>query len=976
MYGLVIESIVAYLKAYYGDEKWMEIRKRARIDQHAFSTHLIYAETTIPRIVESASEILLIPKDELLIQFGKFFVTFVSQYGYDKILRVLGRHMRDFLMGLDNLHEYMRFSYPKLKPPSFFVEKETEHGLILHYRSKRRYGGYVHYVTGQIKCVGSLFYGQNVDIELLKEEFVGNAVHVVMHLRFDNSAFLTEITAERDKTDELSIESELFFEAFPFHIVFTEDMIIKSLGHGLMNVLPNIEGYDISHIFVLKRPMVDFSWEQVVSHTNNVFELESLDRVQMKCMVPENTDKTSDEAPSSQRKFSETSETSDDDRETKLHLKGQMVWTKEWNGMLFLGTPVLPHLTAMFEAGLYINDLSLHDNSRDLVLAGTQTSAELKLALDQEQVKSKKLEESMKKLDEEMRRTDELLYQMIPRQIADRLRAGEPALDTCQVFESVTMLFSDVVGFTLICSRISPLQVVTMLNSMYSKFDNLCSLHDTYKVETIGDAYVVVAGAPEVVPDHAQRIANMAIGMVETMPTLVDPSTDSHLEIRVGINSGVVVAGVVGLKMPRYCLFGDTVNTAAKMESSSERMKIQMTEATHRLLQDDSNYTIVHRGLVDLKEKGKMNTYWLSPSPTYKPRLRTASTAVYARKAPVSNNVQTPATFHPIPSSTLKPAETIAGVPLSFSTRSTPFPTQETRRNNLSVSSTARSVMDPSGQHNILGTTLIFQDPRRTRSQASFASSKLSLDENMEEEGSSRRKRSIADDKSLSAADEETSNLKRTSSQRRDSLNADISKDSTLSSESNYDLASISSSGSMHASSNPHIRLDRSSSSSPQFPSVFPDSPDDITLKSRASIRSNGSGVKTPLFEIKPEERPPAGKSKKPSVGVATRPVRTDLPESPGNGFSDYRNMFPALPAQVSPMYKSGSFKTVPKVPAGIRRLSKVADLAIDSEAVQSPSGVNIAVDLPKLNDRLHHVRYAGKSGTISSPLNNERPES
>ena len=102
--------------------------------------------------------------------------------------------------------------------------------------------GYVHYVMGQIKCVASSFYGIDVDIELLKEESVGNTVHVIMHLRFDNSAFLTEETAERDKMDELAIESDLFFEAFPFHILFTEDMIIKSTGHGLGNVMPSIEG--------------------------------------------------------------------------------------------------------------------------------------------------------------------------------------------------------------------------------------------------------------------------------------------------------------------------------------------------------------------------------------------------------------------------------------------------------------------------------------------------------------------------------------------------------------------------------------------------------------------------------------------------------------------------------------------------------------------------------------------------------------
>lgn len=158
----------------------------------------------------------------------------------------------------------------------------------------------------------------------------------------------------------------------------------------------------------------------------------------------------------------------------------------------------------------------MHDFSRDLMLAGTQQSVELKLALDQEQQKSKKLEESMRKLDDEMRRTDELLYQMIPKQVADRLRRGENPIDTCEVwhlcsillpitlqlfscihgiffscislpyhcqmFDSVSILFSDVVTFTEICSRITPMEVVSMLNGMYSIFDTLTERNNVYKV--------------------------------------------------------------------------------------------------------------------------------------------------------------------------------------------------------------------------------------------------------------------------------------------------------------------------------------------------------------------------------------------------------------------------------------------------------------------------------------------------------------
>ncbi|RXG51002.1 Soluble guanylate cyclase 88E, partial [Armadillidium vulgare] len=225
------------------------------------------------------------------------------------------------------------------------------------------------------------------------------------------------------------------------------------------------------------------------------------------------------------------------------------------------------------------------------------------------QLKSKKLEESMKLLDEEMKRTDELLYQMIPKQVADRLRNGENPVDTCETFESVTILFSDVVTFTEICSRITPMQVVAMLNAMYSIFDNLTEKHNVYKVETIGDAYMVVAGAPERREKHGEMVCNMALDMVEAITDLKDPSTDNHIKIRVGVHTGMVVAGVVGMKMPRYCLFGDAVNTASRMESTSEALKVHISETTISTLSSD--YSYVERGEISVKGKGIMKTYWL-----------------------------------------------------------------------------------------------------------------------------------------------------------------------------------------------------------------------------------------------------------------------------------------------------------------------------------------------------------------------------
>lgn len=185
------------------------------------------------------------------------------------------------------------------------------------------------------------------------------------------------------------------------------------------------------------------------------------------------------------------------------------------------------------------------------------------------------------------------------------------------MFDSVSILFSDVVTFTEICSRITPMEVVSMLNAMYSIFDTLTEQNNVYKVETIGDAYMVVSGAPEKDLNHAEKVCDMALDMIEAITDLKDPSTGQHLKIRVGVHSGAVVAGIVGLKMPRYCLFGDSVNTASRMESTSLAMKIHISQSTKDLL--GPSYKVEERGEIDVKGKGCMKTYWLEERENRKP---------------------------------------------------------------------------------------------------------------------------------------------------------------------------------------------------------------------------------------------------------------------------------------------------------------------------------------------------------------------
>ncbi|NWU88835.1 ANPRB protein, partial [Upupa epops] len=228
----------------------------------------------------------------------------------------------------------------------------------------------------------------------------------------------------------------------------------------------------------------------------------------------------------------------------------------------------------------------------------------------------------------EKQKTDRLLYSMLPKQVADNLRQGKHA--QAQSYLSATIFFSDIVGFTQLSSSSTPYQVIHLLNKLYTTFDEIIDSYDVYKVETIGDAYMVVSGLPkENGILHAGEIASMALDLVDVCKTFKIPhKPNTLLKVRAGIHSGTVVAGVVGTKMPRYCLFGDTVNTASRMESTSEALKIQCSSSAYQLLEQIGEYVLVCRGTLQVKGKGDMVTYWLEGKKASATQKSVTSTSV------------------------------------------------------------------------------------------------------------------------------------------------------------------------------------------------------------------------------------------------------------------------------------------------------------------------------------------------------------
>ncbi|MEH1894687.1 MAG: adenylate/guanylate cyclase domain-containing protein [Nostoc sp.] len=203
-------------------------------------------------------------------------------------------------------------------------------------------------------------------------------------------------------------------------------------------------------------------------------------------------------------------------------------------------------------------------------------------------------------------KSERLLLNILPEMIAEQLKQQPTTI--ADSFLEVTVLFADIVGFTELSTRTSPAELVELLNTIFCLFDQLAERHGVEKIKTIGDAYMAVAGLPNQSNDHAPTIANMALDMQIAIATL-NAENNQLFSIRIGISTGPVVAGVIGLKKFAYDLWGDTVNTASRMESHGIAGSIQVCEATYQLLKD--RYLLEKRGLIQVKGKGEMMTYIL-----------------------------------------------------------------------------------------------------------------------------------------------------------------------------------------------------------------------------------------------------------------------------------------------------------------------------------------------------------------------------
>uniref|UniRef100_A0A8C5LUG3 guanylate cyclase n=1 Tax=Leptobrachium leishanense TaxID=445787 RepID=A0A8C5LUG3_9ANUR len=602
-------------------------------------TYEVYDDAITMKLIQAACSMLNVSEEDVLKLFGEYFFAFCKQSGYDRMLRTLGGNLMEFIENLDTLHSYLAHSYKEMNAPSFRVEKQDNGIMLLHYYSDR--SRLCHIVPGIIQAVAKDFFNSDVTMRIIyqseEKERTGKKQHVIFeiiqiqdsykktlmprhHGRNEESPNQKRCIGEAKQAghpnrassaqfkksywniirnvvmfgrgsllntfqpvypDRLWMDVKCFCNEFPFHIIFNKQLQVKQAGLNIQKFVPGIQimGIRLDEYFTIVHPQVTFTISNLITFINSQFVLKT-----KREMMPESW------------KFY-----------PMLKLRGHMIWMESIQCIMYMCSPKLRSLQELEEQNMHISDIAKHDVTRDLILLNHQRLAEIELS-NQLERKKEELRILSRNLEIEKKKTETLLYAMLPKHVANQLKEGKKV--QAGEFKICTILFSDVVTFTNICAACEPIYIVDMLNAMYSRFDHLTSIHDVYKVETIGDAYMVVGGVPVPSDSHAERVANFALGMRIAAREVVNPVSGEPIKIRVGIHTGPVLAGVVGDKMPRYCLFGDTVNTASRMESHGVPDKIHLSPTTYNCLKH-IHFEIVERGTINVKGKGEMNTYFL-----------------------------------------------------------------------------------------------------------------------------------------------------------------------------------------------------------------------------------------------------------------------------------------------------------------------------------------------------------------------------
>ncbi|KAA3677792.1 uncharacterized protein DEA37_0007366 [Paragonimus westermani] len=320
MYGVLVEGLKQYVTKVFGDGLWWVALQHVTGKQKVIQTRQIYPENLLPQMITQLADMTGVSEDELYYEYGYFFLQYLTDSGFESLLRVLGDGFTEFLNALDDLHHHLQFSYPRIKPPAFLIAHMTDTTIDLVYESRRECFG--HFVRGQLIAIAGLLYELDVEVELLRCVKKTSTHQFTYRIRNKSGKWPTKKSNLQKAAvmsaipPESSVHGDSYFSLFPFHLVFTDTLKISSAGAGFQQFIPNLIGQLLSDVLFIVRPKIEITFTRIKLHHHNTFELVLVKDYKLQAG----------------RGISLS--------QAACKFKGQMCFVEEWNMMLFLGTPV------------------------------------------------------------------------------------------------------------------------------------------------------------------------------------------------------------------------------------------------------------------------------------------------------------------------------------------------------------------------------------------------------------------------------------------------------------------------------------------------------------------------------------------------------------------------------------------------------------------------------------------------------------
>ncbi|KAL4219763.1 hypothetical protein ACF0H5_020177 [Mactra antiquata] len=636
-----------------GDQVWEKIVSQVKCDSD-FDPNATYDDGILDKLIKLAIDILGFPREPLLMMLGEYYLSFLRKRGYDEMLRNLGSNILEFLQNLDSVHGLARRDNPDMVAPSFRCDEDSASDrMVLHYYSAHK--GLHPVVKGLTVEAAKAFYKMQLQMDLIniETEYVamenGEREHVTFNIiakkikdpvvsegpptfiaqtkkHSEKQILQEDVEAVRRKLEQIKnqlgegalplmkkrsakakwriaakitalhkgfvpnypqvspVNPRMFIEIFPYHVIIDKDMKIVQSGIKIQMMMPSIRNRhaNLANYFTIRYPnCVDLRYENIQHFVQSPFVLE---------MKKTEMEKDWTDRP-------------------PVQIKGHMYLLRDTNFYAYMASPVaccwydLEHRTMKF------SDIPMWDVTRDYLVAdqeyrrcvdqsirntlsvngpdrGMSVYSTRRGSMVDDPIVKEKIGRIQKDLDFERQRCNTMYLSYIPKEAVDLIHRG--LVPSGDYIHQTTAMFCDVVHFLPMVAKCSPDEVV----------------------ESIGDAFLVIAGINQNDDTHAERVANTALDVLVASRNVKSPLDGNPIQLRFGIHTGSMVTGILGENIPRFVVFGETSIVASKLESHGEPGKIHISPTTHAALQNKP-FAFEERGEIELRGYGPLKTYFL-----------------------------------------------------------------------------------------------------------------------------------------------------------------------------------------------------------------------------------------------------------------------------------------------------------------------------------------------------------------------------